>query len=170
MQLIKLATNYADYNFWAAQKFTKWLSMKPDDLLQKEIPSSYPSIIKTVNHILETEIYWYSIISEIPKTNDERKIEELSTEQILKGWLKSAKGITELIHSFSKQDLMKLIKVESPWFQCELPKYEYLMQLINHGTYHRGQIVTIGRNIGITDAMNTDYNFYNVEKTLDRTE
>lgn len=56
------------------------------------------------------------------------------------------------------------MKIESPWFQCNLPKYDYLMQVINHGTYHRGQIVTIGRNIGITDATNTDYNFYNVVK------
>jgi uncharacterized damage-inducible protein DinB len=70
--------------------------------------------------------------------------------------------LAELIKSLSEEELTKKIKIESPWFQCELPKYDYLLQVINHGTYHRGQIVTIGRNIGITDATNTDYNFYNV--------
>jgi uncharacterized damage-inducible protein DinB len=57
------------------------------------------------------------------------------------------------------KEIMKYI-----WFQCDLPEYEYLMQVINHGTYHRGQIVAIGRNIGITDVTNTDYNFYNPVK------
>jgi uncharacterized damage-inducible protein DinB len=36
------------------------------------------------------------------------------------------------------------------------------MHCMNHSTYHRGQIVTMGRNLGFTDAPMTDYNFYNV--------
>ncbi len=71
----------------------------------------------------------------------------------------------DLIHSLSDDDLMKEVKIVNPWFECELPVSDYLIQVINHGTYHRGQIVTIGRSIGITDASNTDYNFYNVIKT-----
>ncbi|MGG6230454.1 DinB family protein [Tenacibaculum sp. SDUM215027] len=164
MALTKLATNYVDYNFWVAQKFTKWLSTKPDELLDKEIPSSFSTILKTIKHIWDTEVYWYSILAEKPIANDGQKNENLSTSQIMNGWLESSKRLSDLIHSFSEKDLMKSVKIESPWFQCELPKYEYLIQVINHGTYHRGQIVTIGRNVGITDATNTDYNFYNVMK------
>ncbi|TDQ25433.1 DinB family protein [Tenacibaculum caenipelagi] len=170
MALTKLATNYTDYNFWNTQKFTKWLSTKPDEILTKEVPSSFSTILKTIKHISDTEEYWYSILAEEPKTNNEQKVEDLSTEQIMDGWLKSSQRLSELIHSFSEKDLMKLVKIESPWFQCELPKYEYLMQVINHGTYHRGQIVTIGRNVGITDATNTDYNFYNVVKQSEQKE
>lgn len=164
MGLLKLARNYADYNFWATQKFTDWLKTKSNDLLHTEIPSSYPSIVKTVAHIWQTEEYWYRILSEKPTTHDKRKIEDLTTQQIMEGWPKSAKRLSDLIRSFSESDLVIPIQIESPWFECELPKYEYLMQVINHGTYHRGQIVTIGRNIGVTDASNTDYNFYNVVK------
>ncbi|MFB6801427.1 DinB family protein [Peribacillus butanolivorans] len=32
---------------------------------------------------------------------------------------------------------------------------------MNHSTYHRGQIITIGRNVGLTDAPMTDFNIYN---------
>jgi len=31
---------------------------------------------------------------------------------------------------------------------------------MSHSTYHRGQIITIGRNLGMTDAPMTDFNFY----------
>ena len=65
---------------------------------------------------------------------------------------------------YDQNQLLKKVKVESPWFKSDLPKYEYFQHLIIHGTYHRGQIVTIGRNIGITDAPMTDYNYYNVYK------
>ncbi|MBC8155692.1 MAG: DinB family protein [Bacteroidetes bacterium] len=146
---------------WVNQQFVKWLSTKSDELLFKEIPSSYSSIIKTLNHIWATEEYWHSIIAETSEF-DERENVELITDEILKGLLNRSTLLAELIKSFTEKELSKKVKIESPWFQCDLSKYEYLLQVVNHGTYHRGQIVTIGRNIGITDATNTDYNFYNV--------
>ncbi|RZJ49532.1 MAG: damage-inducible protein DinB [Chryseobacterium sp.] len=122
----------------------------------------YSSISKTLLHIWETEEYWYSVIAE---TAFERKENvALSTREIFEGLLQSSTKLAECIKSLSEEELSKEIKIENPWFQCELPLSEYLLQVVNHGTYHRGQIVTIGRNIGITDASNTDYNFYNVVK------
>jgi uncharacterized damage-inducible protein DinB len=164
MSLKKLMTNYADYNLWVNQQFVNWLSTKSDELLHKELPSSYSSIIKTLNHIWATEEYWFSIIAETPEF-DKRENVDLVTEEILNGLLNRSTHLAELIKSLSEEELTKKVKIESPWFQCELPKCDYLLQVINHGTYHRGQIVTIGRNIGITDATNTDYNFYNVVNT-----
>jgi uncharacterized damage-inducible protein DinB len=161
MSLKKLMTNYANYNLWVNQQFANWLSPKSDELLHKELPSSYSSIIKTLNHIWATEEYWYSIIAETPEF-DARENVELVTDEVLKGLVNRSAQLAQLIASLSEEELSEKVKIESPWFQCDLPKYDYLMQVINHGTYHRGQIVTIGRNIGITDASNTDYNFYNV--------
>jgi uncharacterized damage-inducible protein DinB len=161
MGLKKLMANYADYNLWVNQQFVSWLSAKSDELLHKELPSSYSSIIKTLNHIWATEEYWYSIIAETPEF-DKRENAVLVTDEVLKGLVNRSAQLAQLIASLPEEELSKKVKIESPWFQCELPKYDYLMQVINHGTYHRGQIVTIGRNIGITDASNTDYNFYNV--------
>lgn len=163
MSLKKIMSNFADYNLWVNQQFLNWLSPKPDELLHTEVQSSFSTILKTLDHIWSTEEYWFSIISE----NDlaEKKPEnELSKEEIFAGLLNSSTRLKHLINSLSEEDLMKEVKIINPWFECELPISEYLIQVINHGTYHRGQIVTMGRNIGITDASNTDYNFYNVVK------
>jgi uncharacterized damage-inducible protein DinB len=163
MSLKKIMSNYADYNLWVNQQFVNWLSPKSDELLYAEVPSSFSTIIKTVDHIWSTEEYWYSVISETAPT--EKKAEnELSKDEIFDGLLKSSAKLKHFIHSLSEEDLVKEVKITNPWFECELPISEYLIQVINHGTYHRGQIVTMGRNIGITDASNTDYNFYNVVK------
>ena len=164
MSLKKLMTNYAEYNFWVNQQFVKWLTPKSDDLLHKEVPSSFSTILKTLNHIWATEEYWYSIIAETTEF-DRRENVELVTTEVFNGLLNRSSLLVGLVKSLTLEELSKNIKIISPWFQCDLPRYEYLMQVINHGTYHRGQIVTIGRNIGITDASNTDYNFYNVVKT-----
>jgi uncharacterized damage-inducible protein DinB len=83
MSLKKLMTNYADYNLWVNQQFVNWLSTKSDELLHMELPSSYSSIIKTLNHIWATEEYWFSIIAETPEF-DKRDNAELVTDEILK--------------------------------------------------------------------------------------
>lgn len=163
MSLKKIMSNYADYNLWVNQQFVNWLSPKSAELLYAEVPSSFSTIMKTLDHIWSTEEYWFSVISESPLS--EKKAEsDLSKEEIFAGLLNSSTKLKHLINSLSEEDLMKEVKIVNPWFECELPISEYLIQVINHGTYHRGQIVTIGRNVGITDASNTDYNFYNVVK------
>ena len=165
MGLKQMMTNYAEYNLWVNQQFSNWLSTKSDELLHQEVVSSFSSIIKTLNHIWATEEYWYSVIAETTEF-DKREVVELVTSEVLEGLVHRSKCLAQFIASLSEEELGKTIKIDNPWFQCELPRYEYLLQVVNHGTYHRGQIVTMGRNIGITDASNTDYNFYNVTKQV----
>lgn len=163
MSLKRIMSNYADYNLWVNQQFVSWLSPKSDELLYAEAISSFSSIMKTLDHIWSTEEYWFSVISETPM-KEKKDISELSRDEIFAGLLDSSARLRNLIHSMSEEDLVKEVKIINPWFECEEPISNYLIQVINHGTYHRGQIVTIGRNVGITDASNTDYNFYNVVK------
>lgn len=164
MSLQQFMANNACYHLWATQKFVEWLSPKPEELLHQEVPSSFNSIIKTLNHIWATDEYWYAIIAETSEFEDRMAVTDLKAKEVFAGITHRAREISRLIETYSEADLSKKIKIERPWFTCDLPKYEYLQQLINHATYHRGQIVTIGRNIGITDGSNTDYNFYNIFK------
>ncbi|GAA3759981.1 DinB family protein [Flavobacterium ginsengiterrae] len=163
MSLKKIMSNYADYNLWVNQQFVNWLSPKSDELLYAEVPSSFSNIMKTLDHIWSTEAYWFSVISQTPMIEKE-SFEDLSKEEIFAGLLNSSTKLKHLINSITEEDLVQEVKITNPWFECELPIADYLIQVINHGTYHRGQIVTMGRNVGITDASNTDYNFYNVVK------
>ena len=162
MSLINLTSNSANYNAWANQQYVNWLSEKSEELLNKEVPSSYSSILKTIDHIAGTERYWYSIIAETVFVENQKDV--YLKNEVLKEFLDSSNQLARLINSYSEEDLVKKVKVISPWFESDFSKYEYLEHAINHGLYHRGQIVTIGRNIGITDAPMTDYNFYNVAK------
>jgi uncharacterized damage-inducible protein DinB len=111
---------------------------------------------------LQTQEYWWSHISESNDFDFEKK--RTTKEEIFEALRRSSVQLVDYINKLSELDLEKNIKVESPWFQCDFTKYEYIQQLILHGTYHRGQIVTMGRAIGITDAPMTDFNYWNIYK------
>jgi uncharacterized damage-inducible protein DinB len=97
MSLKKIMLNYADYNLWVNQQFVNWLSPKPDDLLYAEVPSSFSTIMKTLDHIWSTEEYWFSVISETAMS--EKKTEnELSKEEIFDGLLNSSAKLKHLIN------------------------------------------------------------------------
>ncbi|MDR3010562.1 MAG: DinB family protein [Sphingobacterium sp.] len=162
MSLKTLITKSAEYNNWVVNKYINWLADKSDDQLNQEVPSSFPTILKTLNHILQTQEYWWSHISESNDFDFEKK--RTTKEEIFEALRRSSVQLVDYINKLSELDLEKNIKVESPWFQCDFTKYEYIQQLILHGTYHRGQIVTMGRAIGITDAPMTDFNYWNIYK------
>ena len=54
----------ASFNLWANNTFCKQLIAVPEDLLMKEITSSFPSIKKTVKHLLDAETAWWLRIND----------------------------------------------------------------------------------------------------------
>ncbi len=154
--------DYADYNLWANQQLISWLSGKPSEELCREVPSSFPGILKTLNHIWAIEEYWFSILTGATAFENRYAVTDLKADEIFQGLLNRCRLLAEVITSFTGQQLSEKIKVTSPWFEAEQSRAAYIQHLFNHGTYHRGQVITIGRTTGITDAPNTDFLFFNV--------
>ena len=155
-----LLKNYADYNLWANYKLINWLRKKPEDLLEQAVPSSFPSIKETLIHIWQTERYWYTIIRNAePETVQDFTggIQDLFTLTI-----DQSSDIADYINTLAEESLTEPRLIVSPWFQSNFPLFDYIMHCINHSTYHRGQVITIGRILGFTDAPMTDYNYYNI--------
>jgi uncharacterized damage-inducible protein DinB len=155
-----LIKNYAGYNLWANATLINWLRTKPEALLEKEIPSSFNSIKATVVHIWNTQRYWLSVLKRTEADGFEPFTGTL--EEALSNWLEQSEIMANYVTSMEGETIEETNLVVSPWFQCDFQNFEYIMQCMNHSTYHRGQIVTIGRNLGFTDAPMTDYNFYNI--------
>ncbi|RNL94463.1 damage-inducible protein DinB [Sinomicrobium pectinilyticum] len=157
-----LTKNYVNYNLWANTKLVEWLRTKDEDLMEQHVPSSFPGIGPTLEHIRQTERYWLSVLKKEPsKTFKEVKG---TLEDTFTGVLKQSSELANYIHVLAEENTEEKILIESPWFRSDFPAFEYVMHCVNHSTYHRGQVITIGRNLGFTDAPMTDYNFYNVEK------
>ncbi|MGR3855992.1 MULTISPECIES: DinB family protein [Chryseobacterium] len=164
MSLKTLVSKSAQYNNWVVNKYIDWLSTKSDEQLNQETISSFPTILKTLHHIWQTQEYWWSHISEKDDFDFVKTTETTSKEDVFNAIKNNSQKLADYVESLSEEDLTKNVKIESQWFQCDFSKYEYIQHAILHSTYHRGQIVTMGRNIGITDAPMTDFNFWNIYK------
>jgi uncharacterized damage-inducible protein DinB len=163
MSLQKLLSNYAGYNLWANTTIAEWLKLKPIAFLEKEVPSSYPCIAKTIQHLLETEKFWHSVLQATPEQQPARwqKV-DCTNEEVVFEMVKQSENLSAYVIALSEEQLLAPCQLDTSWMKGQQPRFEFIQHCINHSTYHRGQVITISRNIGLTDPPNTDYNYYNM--------
>lgn len=163
MSLQKLMGNLAGYNLWANTAIAEWLKLKPIAFLHQEVPSSYPCIAKTIQHILETEKFWLTVLQKTPEQLPVRwqKV-DCEKEEIVNELVMQSQNFSAYVNTLSEEQLLEPCKIDTSWIKGEQPRYEFIQHCINHSTYHRGQVITISRSIGLTDPPTTDYNYYNM--------
>lgn len=119
--------------------------------------------MKTLHHIWQTQEYWWSYISENNEFDFAATAALSGREEIFSAIRNNSQKLADYVDSLTEEDLIKNVKLNLSGFSV-IFKIQYIQHVIIHGTYHRGQIVTMGRCIGITDAPMTDYNFWNIYK------
>jgi uncharacterized damage-inducible protein DinB len=158
ISLASLVQEYTSYNAWANKTLATWLKAKPVALFDQVVPSSYPSLRATLLHILESQNFWLSAVRQTPVQDDTP--ESLSIEGLLDELTAQSQEFADYVQVLSDEQLQEQIHLKSPWFEANRSRFEYIHHNMNHSTYHRGQLITIGRNLGFTDAPMTDFNFY----------
>ena len=161
----QLLQQYAAYNLWAGKKIIDRILVLPPELVQKEIPSSFSSIFKTMLHLWDAESIWWQRLKlaehiERPSTTFNGVIGELSnsllkTSQQWEEWIKQANDV-HLTHVFAYQNSKKE--------QFKQPVYEMLLHLFNHQTFHRGQLVTMFHAVGVDKIPATDFILFSRKK------
>lgn len=84
-----------------------------------------------------------------------------NSQELISGWMVNCKELFEKGCSFKKEELKE--KKEYTTFTSGAYSsriYEMIMTVVNHGTYHRGQLVTMLRALGVEEIPQTDFIFY----------
>lgn len=152
---------YAGYNYWANQLMTEAILQMDEHRHQEWVNSSFPNLYATLLHMWDAESIWWQRLKlherlVIPSENF-----KLSTREAIHGlmqqslqWKTWADQSTEaaFLHQFSYQNTKKEIHKQHAW--------QVLMHVCNHSTYHRGQLVTMMRQLGVTQIPSTDLIVY----------
>lgn len=162
MSVKKLISSYAAFNLNANQQFINWLKKQPEQLLQNEVPSSFKGILQTLNHIWAIEEVWCADLFKNTDFVNRYGVPVTSAQEVFDGLLNRSTNISAFVNQLSEEELNATIKLEKPWFTANLTLVEYLLHSFNHGTYHRGQIVTMAHNLGFSEIPSTDFLFYSI--------
>lgn len=146
--------DYARYNIWANNRIIQCLLDQDEKLLSQEIIGSFPNINATISHIWFAEMGWLSRLSE--KGWDTTDVQNFAgtSQELYQKWQKTSQDFLNFVE-FS--DLEKEIAFEHKGQTFLIPSREIAQTVFNHGSYHRGQVVMMLRQLGVSDILQTDY-------------
>ncbi|SEQ48257.1 Uncharacterized damage-inducible protein DinB (forms a four-helix bundle) [Virgibacillus subterraneus] len=158
-----------DYHVWANNKFFGHLKELPEEIYSQEIESVFPSIAETLSHIYITDTVWLGVIQE--DNFDQVQASGVKAAEATKG--KNLEDLevmfTELSERYkdflnSENDLDRPMELEHPHYgRLETQLSNLVQHVVNHGTYHRGNLTAMIRQLG-HPSVPTDNILYLYEK------
>ena len=152
-----LLLDYAHYNLWANKKMCGFIGQLDEPLIDKEVVSSFNSIRKTLQHTWNAETIWLKRLrgenSKWPPNEDFKgKFSEME-----KIFLAQSQMLIDFVKEKNEEQLeMGFNYVDSRGNPYNNRVFEALMHCFNHSTVHRGQLITMLRNVGFTVFTSTD--------------
>ena len=157
----ELLSDLVQYNMWANQKLSQFLRQQDHALLEKEISSSFKSIKSTLLHIWDAQEIWLGRLEGRSMTFFPSKFFEGSMEEVFNGLLNSSSDFLTYMANTDPNLYNEICYYKTTkGLEHQQLRREIIVHCMNHGTYHRGQIITICHQLGITDLQATDYIFY----------
>ena len=146
--------DYASYNIWANNRLLNDLSKQDEDCLSQELVGSFPTIRATILHIWFAETGWLSRLNE--KGWEASMVVNFSgsNQELFNSWKTTSEHFKNFVEA---ADLEKEIQFEHQGEQFSIPSREIVQTVFNHGSFHRGQIVMMMRQLGISSISQTDY-------------
>lgn len=148
---------HLEYNYWANNKIANLLITVSPEILEKETPSSFNTIKKTVYHIWDAEVIWFTRIQGNQITTWPSESFEGNVLEGLDAFVNNSKELCDFIQSKDRAFLDSIIHYKNlKGLEFSQPVEDILFHVVNHGSYHRGQIITMLRALGHTKVENTD--------------
>ncbi len=157
MTVKSLLSAYAGYNLWANKEITQWLSQYPEEWLYRETPSSFSTIHTTILHIWDAEYVWLSRLRNEPLSAFPNKVFQGGREKLFREWLDYSADFLQEVLDSSEEELEQIRTYQAYGKTEQLSGIFMIQTCMNHGSYHRGQIITMGRMLDMSNPPKTDF-------------
>jgi len=156
MNLTDLNT-WLDYHYWARDVVLDAVELLTPDQFTRPVESSFKSMRDTVAHMYGAEWLWYcrwtgNLGASMPKYDTWPDL-----ISIRKAWLDHQVKVRTLVTDEGEAGVSRVYHYKSLAGQPTSSQFwEMLVHVVNHGSYHRGQVTTLLRQLGAAPPKSTD--------------
>ena len=151
MDIGSVCVSHLEFMKWADEIVLGALSQVSTDRVSADLGSSFKSMFDTLNHVYLAELVWLKRVqgegnarlADLPVPPDMKALAH-AWPDVHRMWLDWA-------GSFSGDDWNKpCTHRNSAGVESTLPYWQIALHVVNHGSYHRGQVATMLRQSGAT--------------------
>jgi len=155
-----------EYNAWANRRVLEAASALTQEQFTKQLGSSFSSVRDTLGHIFGVEWLWLERFqgrspSTLPNYSKYEDIAKLKVS-----WAAFEPTLLNFVRGLTQEDLDRVMEYKTMKFGVyQNPLWQSMLHLINHGTYHRGQVTTMLRQLGAQPILTDLMHFYREQAT-----
>ena len=155
-----------EYNAWADRRALQAASALTREQFTKPLGSSFSSVRDTLGHIYGVEWLWLERFegrspASIPDAKEFGDVESLHAR-----WAEFEPILLKFVRRLTQDDLERVMEYKTMKFGVyRNPLWQSMLHLVNHGTYHRGQVTTMLRQLGAEPILTDLMHFYRERAT-----
>ena len=150
-----------DYNVWANHRSLEAAAQLTNEQFAKPLGSSFSSVRDTLVHICGAEWGWHERFegrspSAIPDFSALQTVDAVRAQ-----WSAQEAKLLAFVRGLDQVDLDRVMEYKTINFGVYInPLWQSMQHLVNHGTYHRGQITTLLRQLSAKPILTDLMHFY----------
>jgi len=156
-----------DYHYWARDRVLEAASRLTPEQFTRDLGSSFKSVRDTLAHLYSAEWAWYQRWHGISPAAHLPFDQFHDIESIRTAWTAHESKMRAFLDSLAEHELDGIIEYKTLAGDASSSTIGQMLQhVINHGSYHRGQLTTMFRQLGAEPAKSMDLIRYYREKAL----
>lgn len=146
-----------DYHYWARDRMLDAVEPLTPDAFTRDLGNSFGSVRDTLSHLHGAEWIWLSRLQGASPTTllPHERFPDLAAARA--AWAETEAGLRALLGGLDEAGLDRLVEYRLLNGQAGANRLWHIVQhLVNHATYHRGQVTTMLRQLGAAPPKSQD--------------
>lgn len=160
MNLSELRT-LVDYHYWGRDRLMQAVEQLTPEQLSFTIESSFSSVRDTLVHLWGAEVIWLNRWEGHSPTALPAGDDLSDFASIRRAWEEEETKIRALLERLGEDGVNR--SMEYRMFDGKAyvqPFWQMLLHVVNHGSYHRGQVTTMLRQLGVQPPRQMDFSAF----------
>jgi uncharacterized damage-inducible protein DinB len=150
-----------EYNAWADHRSIDAAAALTDEQFTRPLGSSFASVRDTLTHIYGGEWIWLERFQGRPTTGLPEASQFATLSSLRARWMEQEVSLLKFVNRLTQEDLNRVLEYKTLNFGVyRNPLWQSMQHLVNHGTYHRGQVTTLLRQLGAQPIATDLMHFY----------
>jgi uncharacterized damage-inducible protein DinB len=153
-------TELVAFNRWADERFFEALTQLSPEQYGRDLQSSHGGIHGTLAHIVQVEKGWLRRWQRQPETVASPLSQLHSLAELRTYWEDVWAEMKRFLAGLDDRKLQETLTTTTLAGTFTAPYWQMIQHVVDHSSYHRGQIVTMLRQLGVTPPSTGLIRFY----------
>jgi uncharacterized damage-inducible protein DinB len=155
-----------DYHYWARDRLLAGVEALTAEQFTRDLGNSFGSVRDTLAHLCDAEWVWHARWRGEAPTKFREAARHPDLASVRAEWADIESQVRDLMRTIGPEGVSRVYDYKlMSGAPGSTPFWQMLQHVVNHGTYHRGQITTMLRQLGVKPPQSQDMIFFYREQS-----